>query len=129
MVRHDLGEGLRDGVVDDEVLLPVEDVAQHVRDDRVPAGAAVVHHLRDERADGRALLDGHFRQPVGEDPVRHGQREERPGDLEQLQPRVPLADLLADTLRSHSATPSGTPCASGIHRATANGKTSSRTFS
>ena len=70
-----------------------------------------------------ALLDGHFRQPVGEDPVRHGQREERPGDLEQLQPRVALADLLADTLRSHSATSSGT------HSATANGKTSSRTFS
>ena len=29
VVRHDLGEGLRHGVVDDEVLLPVEDVAQH----------------------------------------------------------------------------------------------------
>ena len=94
-----------------------------VRDDRVPAGAAVVHHLGDERADGGALLDGHFRQAVGEDPVCHGQREERPGDLEQLQPRVALADLLADTLRSHSATSSGT------HSATANGKTSSRTFS
>ena len=69
VVRDDLGEGLRHGVVDDEVLLPVEDVAQHVRDDRVPARAAVVHHLRDQRADGGALLDGHFRQPVGEDPV------------------------------------------------------------
>jgi hypothetical protein len=44
----------------------------------VPARAAVVHHLRDERADGRAPLDGHFRQPVGEDPVCHGQREEWP---------------------------------------------------
>jgi hypothetical protein len=84
--RDDLGEGLRDGIVDDEVLLPVEDIAQQSLDDLVPARAAVVHHLGDEPADLGPFQCPDFCQAVREHAVHDRQREERPGDLQQLKP-------------------------------------------
>ena len=84
--RDDLGEGLGDGITDQKVLLPVEDIAQQSLDDLVPARAAIVHHLGDEPADLRPFRGPDFCQAVREHAVHDRQREERPGDLQQLKP-------------------------------------------
>ena len=91
--------------VDPQVMLPVEHVAQQRLDDRVPAGARVFQHPGDERADPGAMLAGHRREPVREDPVHHRQGEERPRGLQQLQPGMAAADLLADPARRARAPP------------------------
>ena len=82
----DLGEGLRDGIADDEVLLPVEDIVQQSLDDLVPARAAVVHHLGDEPADLGPFRGPDFRQAVREHAVHDWEREERSGGLQQFKP-------------------------------------------
>ena len=84
----------------------------------------------DERAHaGAVAATGTSGSPFGKTRCATGSVRNGPEIWSSSSQRVALADLLADALRSHSATSSGTPCASGTHRATANGKTSSRTFS
>ena len=82
MLSHYLRQAVRQLGVDSQVLLPVEHVAQHGRDDTVPAGAAVIEHLRDHGPDAGSLILGHCRQPVRKRPVHRRQGEERPGGLQ-----------------------------------------------
>ncbi|NUK32312.1 hypothetical protein HRW12_00675 [Streptomyces lunaelactis] len=130
-----LGERVGDDVGLDEAVLPVQDVAQHGRHQLPPARPGAVQHLLDGQADPRPVLAGDGRQSVGEDTVYDGQRQEGARGLEEVEPGVAAANLFADAARSATgasvAGASGgahrVSSAAGTIRATANGKTSSRT--
>jgi len=127
MAGDRLGEGVRDLGVDPQVMLPVQDVAEHRRDDGVPGRTVAVQHAGDGSADLGPLRGWDRGQAIREHPVHHWQGQERPGGLQQFQPAVPAADLLADSAACTPAPGAHVRAPSGTHSATANGNTSSRT--
>ena len=95
------------------MLTPVKGLSQHEDDEVSATFPAAQHHAIGRHADKCSHPCGNGWNRFPKDPFEDGKRQERPGRLQQLEPRVRLALPGSVTLRWHPTQEGQVPVSNG----------------